>query len=660
MKIIRAKKMGFCSGVKRAVQMALESGSGSYTLGPLIHNPQMIEKLREEGITKADSLYGIPVGSKVVFRSHGEPPTSYNVAQSRNLEIIDATCPFVKKAQEAAKSLSEEGYTVVIIGDPKHPEVESIKLWGGVGTLVIDNEDKANELSEAEKYGIIAQTTCIDEVFEKLQAIIAKKAKDSKVIRTICSSMKERQDATVEIAKKADTVIVIGGRNSANTNHLKEIAENFCKNVFLVETAEELTNDMFEKSRIVGVTAGASTPDWIIEDVIKTIESMDQSFTADGLRRIVFGDLITGTVVKVDKDEVFLDINYKSEGIITKAEFAANPPDDLTTAVKNGDELEVFVLNLGAEGNVMLSKKKADEIAAVDKLKDAYENKQPVEVMITEAVKGGVSCDVFGIRGFIPASHLSLERVDDLSTFVGQKVIADIIELDLEKGRKKVVLSRREMLKKEKAKKEKELYDNIKTGGKYQGVVSRLTNFGAFIDLGGVEGLLHVSEMAWNKIKHPSDVLNVNDKVEVLVQKVEQESKKISLSLRDLLQDPWITEIEKYKEGSVVGGKVTRVAKFGAFVALDEKIEGLVHVSEISEERVENPETVLEPGQKVNVKILKIDKKAKKISLSIIEAKRDAEKAEFAEFINKDSEFSNSIGSKIDMSKLQEMFKKEQ
>lgn len=652
MQTFLAKTMGFCSGVKRAVDMAIASGN-AYTLGPLIHNPQVIEKLKEHGVTKVDSLYGIPEGSKVIFRSHGESPTSYAVAQSRNLEVIDATCPNVKKAQDAAKDLTAEGYHTVIVGDPKHAEVVALKAWGGNGTSVVESKEDVEKLAENEKYGVIAQTTCVKEVFEELSKLIEQKASEAKIINTICPAMRKRQEAAEELAQKVDTVVVIGGRSSANTKHLQEISQKYVDNVILIETAEELDADMFAQSKKVGITAGASTPDWIITEVVKKMESLSDVFTGDGLRKLTFGDIVEGIVVSVNKNEAFVDVKYKSEGLLPRTEFALVAPEDLTTVLAKDDKVEVMVLNLDNEGHIMLSKSKADAETAMEKLTAANEANEVVEVIVTGVVKGGVTCDIFGVNGFIPASHIDITRVEDLSVFVRQTLAAQIIELDLQNPRKKkIVLSRRELLNKEKERKEKELYSSIKVGQKYTGTVTRITNFGAFVDIGGVEGLLHVSDMAWQKVKHPSDVLQINDKVEVLCQKVDVENKKISLNLRDLQQDPWLVAIEKFKEGQIIAGKVSKLAQFGAFVALTDIIEGLVHVSEIAEERVDNPETVLQVDQEVKVKILKIDKKAKKLSLSIAEAKLEEEKEEFKEFLCNDSEFSTSIGSKFDLSKL--------
>jgi 4-hydroxy-3-methylbut-2-enyl diphosphate reductase len=383
------------------------------------------------------------------------------------------------------------------------------------------------------------------------------------------------------------------------------------------------------------------------------MENMEEMLEQnDDVKKLSPGDIVQGKVVSVGKDEVFVDINYKSEGVIPRAEMALNPPEDLALVAAPGDGLAVMVLDPDKEGGVLLSKVKADAQTALEKLNAIYESKEIIDVFIDAAVKGGVTCEVFGLRGFIPASHTGLERVEDLSVFVGQRLPAQIIELSLDGPRKKVILSRRDLLRQDRAEKEKEFYTKIAAGEKYSGVVSRLADFGAFIDLGGVDGLLHVSEMSWQKVKHPADVLAVNDKIEVLVKKVDAENKKISLSLRDLLEDPWLSGIGGLKEGQIVSGKVTQTTKFGAFVRLNDTVEGLVHVSEIAEERVESPEAVLKAGDEVRVKILKIDKKNKKVSLSIAKAKKEEGRLELKEFIGDNSEFRTSIGSKFDLNKI--------
>lgn len=643
MQIILADHMGFCHGVKRAVDLAEKSGDGSYTLGPLIHNPQMVAKLQGQGIKKVDSLYGIKPNSKVVFRSHGEPPINYQVAQNRSLEIVDATCPHVKKAQKAAQELSQQGFDVVIIGEANHPEVVSIKAWAGSNVVVVENGQDIEKLPKDKRYGIVVQTTCTEELFQKLSKLIEAKASEFKVMRTICNATHERQQAAISLAKKVDTMIVIGGKNSSNTKKLAKVVLAHCPNAIFIETADELTVDMLKGSEKIGITAGASTPDWLVEEVIEKMENMQESLEQGDVAIIKKDSIITGKVVSVGKDEIFVDINYKSEGIIPRQELSLLPPENLADLIKIGDSISAMVINLDKEGSVLLSKLKADAIVAEEKLIAAKESDEVLDVLVTAVVKGGITVEVLGVRGFIPASHVDVERIEDFTSFVGKKIPAKIIELELATDKKRIVLSRREVLKAQKAIEEKAAYQKIKVSKKYSGTVTRLAKFGAFVDIGGVEGLLHVSEMSWQRVKDPAEILQVGDKVQVLVQKVDVDNKKISLNLRDLQQDPWFTLVEKFAEGQIVEGKVSKMATFGAFVAIADNLEGLVHVSEIAEDRVGKPEEVLEIGQSVKVKILKIDKKAKKISLSILQAKKDEEKEEFKDYLENKEEFTTSI-----------------
>ncbi|MDR3348449.1 MAG: 4-hydroxy-3-methylbut-2-enyl diphosphate reductase, partial [Acidaminococcales bacterium] len=379
MKVILAETMGFCQGVKRAVAMASDSGAGSYVLGQLTHNPQVNKMLAEKGVRTAGSLYGLREGSKVIFRAHGEPPNSYLVAKSRQLEIVDATCPHVKAAQTAARKLAEEALRVVVIGDPAHPEVAGLKAWAGGEAVVVQNVPDAEKLPEAGTYGVISQTTCTEGLFAELSALVAQKAAEHKIVRTICPATRERQDAAAELARQVDAVVVIGGRGSANTKKIKEIAEKHCKNTILVETAQELSKDMFLNMKIVGVTAGASTPDWIIEEVVKKMENMGEMLEQnDGEKKLSLGagDIVQGRVVSVGKDEVFVDINYKSEGIIPRAEMALNPPDDLALVAAPGDVITVMALDPDKDGAVVLSKIKADAQMALEKLNGVFADKE--------------------------------------------------------------------------------------------------------------------------------------------------------------------------------------------------------------------------------------------------------------------------------------------
>jgi 4-hydroxy-3-methylbut-2-enyl diphosphate reductase len=369
MKILLAETMGFCQGVKRAVTIADESGKGSYVLGQLTHNPQVNKALKEKGLQTAGSLYGIPEGSRVIFRAHGEPPHSYAVAQNRSLQVIDATCPHVKNAQLAGQKLAQESLSVLIVGDPAHPEVMSVKAWSGGRAAVVQNREDVERLPEGECYGLIAQTTCTEEMFDELSALIVRKNARSKVVKTICPATSKRQAAALKLAREADAVVVIGGKNSANTGRLKELVEKYCQNTIRVETAQELSADMFSNTKIVGVTAGASTPDWIIKEVVTKMENMKELIDSnDEVKELSAGDIIQGKVVSVGKDEVIADINYKSEGVIPREEAALNPPEDLTVLLTPGDVISVMVLDPDRDGGVLLSRVRAEAETAIEKL----------------------------------------------------------------------------------------------------------------------------------------------------------------------------------------------------------------------------------------------------------------------------------------------------
>ena len=652
MKIISADVMGFCYGVKRALNLAQESGKGSYVLGELVNNPQVNQSLEELGIQTVAGLHDLKQGATVIFRSHGEPPASYVLAETRALQVIDATCPHVKKAQQTAKQLADEGFAVVVIGDRDHPEVQGLKGWAGSTVKVVGTEADIDDLPVGGRYGILGQTTCASETFTTLSGLIAAKAIEHKIIRTICQATLDRQTAAVELAKTVDIMVVVGGKNSANSRRLKELVQEHCKNTVFLETAAELTPELLKNVETAGITAGASTPDWIIEEVINKMQSMDEAIAQDNTQELSAGDIIEGQIVNIGKEEVFVDIKHKSDGVIPRAETALTPPDDLTEIFKVGEVLSLYVLNPDKEGRAVLSRIRAQGVLALEKLKDALENKDVVDVFVEAAVKGGLTCELFGMRGFIPASHTGLEHIEDLSAFVGQTLPAHVIELDFSGAKKKIILSRREILKQEKQALEKAMYAKIEVGRKYTGVVSRLTEFGAFVDLGGIDGLLHVSEISWQKIKHPSDFLKLNDQIQVIVKKIDTDNKKISLNMRDLTPDPWQAVIAGLKEGQLVEGKVSKLTKFGAFILLADDVEGLVHVSEIADERVESPEAVLKPGQEIKAKILKIDKQNKKISLSLVQAKKEEEKREMREHIGNSSELRTSIGSKFDLSKF--------
>lgn len=638
MKIITAEHYGFCYGVRRAVEMAekCKNTNGPVaTLGPIIHNPQVVERLQKQGVGVASSLAEFSTGT-VVIRSHGVGPSVYQEAESKGLNVVDATCPHVQKAQQAAARFFQEGRQVIIIGEQRHPEVQSILEWAQRQAKVVENKEEAEALPEYEKIGVVSQTTFATDLFAELVAIVSAKSADTVVDRTICAATEQRQQAALQLASQAQIIIVVGGKNSANTNRLAELCARAGTKVYHIETAEELQPAWFIDVDTAGVTAGASTPDWIIEEVCRKMQDFNEML-AQTAEKIERGMVIKGTVVGIRRDEVFVDIGYKAEGVIPLKELAYPAPAQASDVVKDGEEIDVYVLNADNEdGQVLLSKRRADEQVAWNRLEEALEQKSPLQVTVTAEVKGGLSVAVFGIRGFIPASHIDLRFVGDLGEYIGQTI--QVVPIEIERGKKRIVLSRKMILESERKQKEEEIYGSIEPNQVVHGVVRRLTDFGAFVDIGGVDGLIHISDLSWHHVKSPQEVVQVGDEVDVLVLKVDAAAKRISLSLKQTQRDPWMDAVEELQEGMLVKGVVTKLMPFGAFVKIHGDIEGLVHISEMAEQRINKPEEVVSIGQEVVVKVIRVEKEQKRIGLSISQAQQETEREEFSSFIDTQSE----------------------
>lgn len=641
MKVRVAAKAGFCFGVKRAIEMAqatVRNRAGPiYTLGPLIHNPQVVASLAEMGIREINDIKEVSEGT-VVIRSHGVSPEILAAAREQGLNIVDATCPFVRRAQDLARDLTEQGYQVVVVGDREHPEVQGIIGWTGGKALVVENPEEAALLNKEEALGIIAQTTQPLGNFESVVEVIRGAGARFKVCNTICSATSERQQAAQELAGKVDVMVVVGGANSANTRKLASLCSASGTTTYLIETADELDPAWFQGVKTAGLTAGASTPDWIIEEVKRRMseielnvpEQEEEMKDAVEVKAVRHGEIVTGTVVHVGQDEVMVDVGAKSEGIIPIRELSCcevNSPQDI---VKVGDEIEVYVLKAeDNEGKLILSKEKADAEKAWVKLEEALNTGDSVEGTVRDVVKGGLLVDV-GVRAFLPASLVERGYVEDLSKYLGQEINARVIELN--RGRKKVILSRKAVLEDEYAQMRKEMLDNLQEGQVVKGVVRRLTQFGAFVDIGGVDGLLHISEMSWHRINHPSEVVKVGDEIEVKVLRVDRDSEKISLGLKQVLPNPWDTVELKYPVGSVIKAKVVRLAPFGAFVQLEPGVEGLVHISHLADRHVAKPDEVVNEGEEVNVKVLSVDPAEKRIRLSIREVAKEKQDREYRDY----------------------------
>lgn len=647
MKVILAKHHGFCYGVKRAVKIAQDSVSlegKAYTLGPIIHNPQMVEKLANEGVGMVHSLDDIRQGT-VIVRSHGVGPKVYEQAEEKGLTLVDATCPHVKKAQMAAYELSEAGYQVIIVGEKSHPEVKSIFEWSKNRAIIIEHEAELNDIVFFNKVGVVAQTTFSGEEFQKIVNSLIERVENVKVERTICNATEKRQEAAVELANQVDMMIVIGGKNSANTTRLAELCLKKNKHTYHIETVNEINDNWFNKGiNTIGITAGASTPDWLIEEVYHKMNQME-NFLGDDLKEIQQGDIVQGKIISIYNNEVFVDIGYKSEGIIPINELAFPQPENIEDIIKIGDKIDVFVVEVDGKNGLVLSKIRADKVVAWDKIKDAMLNKTVLELKVLEAVKAGLVLSVFGLRGFVPASQIDLHYIEDLTQYVGNAYSFIIIEVD--KDKQKVILSRRSLLEIEKAKKENELFDSLAINQILEGSVKRFVKYGAFIDIGGFDGLLHISDMAWHRVKDPAEIMSIGDIVKVMVTKIDKEAKRISLSLKDIVRDPWLDKVDLIKEGMIVQGKVTKLMDFGAFVKFNGALEGLVRLNELTEKRIHKAEEVVNIGDDLKVKVIQIDRKNKRIGLSLLQVKQDAEREEFKKYIQHQEAVNDTLGDKF-------------
>jgi len=671
MQVILAKHAGFCFGVKKAIAMAEEAAQNHeqpiYSLGPLIHNQQAVQELEAKGVVVVQKVADVP-GGVLVIRSHGVGPEVLTEAAEKGLQLVDATCPFVRKAQQLARKLNQEGYQVVVVGDRNHPEVAGIVGWIGNRAIVVESPAEALNLPNYEKVGVVAQTTQPVENFNLVVEVLKGKAKEVVAENTICHATGERQTAAVELARQVDAMLVVGGVNSANTRKLARLCREAGTPTYHIETAGDIQWQWFEGMNTIGITAGASTPEWIIEEVITKmtdlkdnnleenkaeeacpVENNQETKAGDAnqgdfydmadalhIKDVRRGDVLTGTVVKVSDDEVLVDIGAKCEGVIPVRELSCCHISVPRDYIKEGDQVEVVVLRVeDMEGRIIVSKQKADARKALVGLKEAYDQGKTVKGTVSEVVKGGLLVDL-GVRAFLPASLVDRVYVEHLEQFVGQTIEARIIEYNQDKGR--VVLSRKAIVEEEANRLRAETLASLQEGQVCKGIVRRLTNFGAFIDIGGVDGLLHVSEMAWHRVNHPSEIVKVGDEVEVMVLKIENGGERISLGLKQVIPSPWTNAAEKYQVGSLVKGKVVRIAPFGAFVELEPGVDGLIHLSQLSDRRVAKADDVVSVGQEVQVKVLDVKEAEKRISLSLKEAVNETEAKEAAELLEQQPE----------------------
>jgi ribosomal protein S1/(E)-4-hydroxy-3-methyl-but-2-enyl pyrophosphate reductase len=729
LQVIVGEHSGFCYGVKRAVEIAEAAGAQgpAFTLGPLVHNPLVVAKLKETGVIPVSDLDEISDGCMIV-PSHGLPPDVADEARTRGLKAVHATCPYVRRIQELVAELDRKGYQVFIVGDEGHTEVVGLVGWAGGNARVVKTAEDVASGSVEPKVGVVCQTTQTVEAFRRVLAALALRAKELMAYNTICDATCKRQDAARKLARSVDAVVVVGGRASANTRRLVEICEAEGARVYWVEGPEDLNALDFSGLERVGLTAGASTPNWVIEEVIERMSALDEEkinelgvqeitedkienevetveVSEDGMQEIcgdreqcadreeedkeipqgdpetsqvdeeepetsqveeepdltgpegeepvtmdmplepalVEGDIVQGMVVAVEPERVLVDIGLKSEGVVPRNEISRKQVESCEGILSIGDRIDVLVEKLeGSGGEPVLSKRKADIAKAWDAIFDALDNEGIVEGEVTDVVKGGIVVDV-GLRGFVPASHAGIRPIQDLRILLGETLRMKVLEADRDK--KNVVLSARQVQEEELAEARKRVFESLNEGIIVEGIVRRVVNFGAFVDIGdGVEGLLHVSDMAWTRTEDPRDVVSEGERIRVKVLGVDRERERISLGLKQTLPDPWDDVTTRYPVGDIVKGTVTKIVDFGAFVQLEPGIEGLVHISQLADRRVEKPDEVVSPGDEIAVKVISVRPRDHRIGLSLKEARSEEEKRVYKKYADKSDSQGLTIG----------------
>ena len=634
MSITVAKSAGFCFGVSRAVELveqAAKAGKQVATLGPIIHNRHAVGRFEEMGVRVITAPEQAVPGSTVVIRSHGVTRAVYQRLENQGVEIIDATCPFVKRIHGIVSRAEEEGRLPVIIGTRSHPEVEGIAGWCRDCRVFETPEEleawaKSGEIAPDQPICMVCQTTSTEFLWKMCGKIAKKLFTNLKLFDTICRATESRQSEAANLSSICQAMVVVGDTHSSNTGRLAMICREHCGKVVLVDNASELDAEFFRGVHDVGITAGASTPAWIIKEVNKTMSEIiindavqEESFAElleQSIKTLNTGDKVMGTVIAIGATEVQVELGTKHTGYIPYDEVSTDPsvkPEDI---LKVGDEIEVFVVRVNdQEGTVQLSKKKLDGLKVWDEMAAYAEEKTTVEGTITEENKGGLVASVKGIRVFIPASQSGIAKGGDMAGQVGKTVQLKITEVN--RARRRVIGSIRAVNSEARKAAQEKIWNEIEVGAKYHGVVKSLTSYGAFVDIGGVDGMVHVSELSWNRIKTPSEVVKVGDEIDVYVISFDAAKHKISLGYKTTEMNPWNQFMTNYNVGDVVTAKVVKLMTFGAFAEILPGVDGLIHISQIADRRIGKPEDVLSEGQEVQVKITDVDAENKRISLSI-------------------------------------------
>ena len=634
MPVILAKSAGFCYGVERAVklaeQTAREKGS-CVMLGSIIHNAHVVRELEALGARQVDDISQVRPGETVIIRSHGETRQVYQQLEALGAEVVDATCPNVRRIQRLVAGAGEEGRTPLIIGEQHHPEVLGAASWSEDSVIVdgpaaLEAWLAENPARRTMPLMAVAQTTYIRTLWEDCVKILKKQCTNVKISDTICNATHKRQSEAAEIAAMSDVMVVVGDRKSANTKHLTEICSARCPVVYQVERVNELKGDFLNGCSVAGLTAGASTPAGIIKEVyarmsdeIKNMEATEESFEEmleKSFKTLNTGEKVTGIVTAVGPTEVQVDLGCKQAGYISINELSADPNVKPEDVVKVGDEIETYIIRVNdVEGYAMLSKKRLDAVKVWEDIEKAREEKTTLEGKVTEENKGGIVVNVKGVRVFVPASQSGQPRGAELSAMIGQTVSLRITEVN--RARRRVVGSIKAVTYEARQAAQAEIWENIEVGKHYTGTVKSMTSYGVFVDIGGVDGMVHISELSWSRIKNPAEVVSVGDTLDVYVISFDPEKRKISLGVKDRSCNPWDKFMETYHVGDVASVRIVKLMTFGAFAEVVPGVDGLIHISQIADRRIEKPGDVLAEGDIVDAKITAIDEEKQKISLSI-------------------------------------------
>jgi len=644
LQVILAEKAGFCSGVRRALYHLLdeaEKHGGGTTLGPLVHNEEVVAHL-DKNFVKAVNEPSEAEGSFIAIRTHGITPEVLNELQGLdNIKIIDLTCPRVQLVQKVARELNDKGHNVIIFGNAEHPEVQALIGWAGGNVTVVSSLEELETLEIKAPSGLIAQTTSDPDLYEEVKKLYNKKDPDGQTYNTLCPETKLRQEEVFNLAKRVEALVVVGSKTSANTRALYDCCRHL-KPSCRITNAGELDQHFLKRYDTVGVTAGASTPPWTIKEVVERMENenlepkneeqeeqveeekeeqAEEQFSFDVEVKVPqVGEQVSGKVARVTEDEVYVDIGAKTEAVLPPGEVHLEQGEKLADLFNPEDDIEVTVLETDdQEDKVIVSHKRLAKERRLQELEQAFEDGQVVEGKVKQVVSAGLVLDLgSGVEGFMPGSLVDIKYIPDFKEFQNQDLHFKIIELDREKG--KLILNRKILQEEETARKKEETLSSLEVGSTITGTVKRLTNFGAFVDVGNIDGLVHISELSWERVGHPSEVLKNGEEVDVKVLEVIPEKERISLSVRKTQPDPWSKAVEELESGEIVSGKVIRLVNFGAFIEVKPGVEGLAHISQLADYHVKHPSEVLTEGEDVDVKILEIKPNAKRISLSVKEA----------------------------------------